>query len=222
MTKIVASGFLLAIACGVLLGQQVPSKQSEIAQVELLSPWELIDGKMRPNPIKHARSCFDLVRLQLRCGVKQAISYGNRFGDNWDIFSLDSAADTQSRMVDLGAKDWTDKFDVPWIRPWAKLREGEQRGIAVNTSGGSAGAPGYGSRPVAEQVSSTVKTEDDVERKDNYNPFLEVKKGHIYAVRVVDPANDFYILFRVDDLERGAKATISFKKIDGPTSKPVF
>ena len=222
MIRFIASTLFLTFASSLVCGQRSLTAASELTQIELMSPWEWKDSKTVPNAVLHAKSCFDLLALERRCGGAEAISYGNRFGDNWDILSLELGKDSQSRMVDLGNKAWSDTFDVPWIRPWAKLREGEQRHITVNTSGGNAGAPGYGARPVAEQVSSKVKTEADSERPDNYTPFLEAKKGHMYAVRVVNAANDFYLLFHVDDIERGTMATISFKKVDGPTQKPVF
>jgi hypothetical protein len=51
---------------------------------------------------------------------------------------------------------------------------------------------------------------------------MEAKKGHMYAVHIVDPNNDLYLLIHVDDLVRGTKATISFRKLDVPPKKPIF
>jgi hypothetical protein len=233
---------LFAVPGSFALAQQPPSAPEKIVKVELYSPWESVGGKVQYSGRLFSRRCLDLVSLEQRCGGQVALSYGNRFGENWDIFAVDARDDSQTRMVDLGLLDWTDSFEVPWIQPWAKLRSGEQRNVAVNTSGsdGASGAPGmngdgtsprpkkskprsegYADKPVAKQVSSVVQTEEGRNWSDNYTPFTQITKGHIYAVRVLDPQNAFYILIRVDDVIRGTKAAISFKKVDGP-KKPVF
>jgi hypothetical protein len=43
---------------------------------------------------------------------------------------------------------------------------------------------------------------------------MQIRQGHIYAFRVVDGADDFYLLMRVDELVRGKRATVSTRKID--------
>ena len=48
--------------------------------------------------------------------------------------------------------------------------------------------------------------------------FTKAVVGHIYAVHVVDGAEDFYVLFRVESLVRGDKCTITWKRVPAPTA----
>lgn len=246
MNRIITGIFLITAATAFAIGQGRSSSDFGIDIVELYAPWEWTEQKAKFNQSLYFKSCFNLLRLERRCDGTEFISYGNRFGDNWDIFSVGGAKDSQTRMIDLGRHEWNDQIDVPWITPWAKLKPGEQRHITVNTSGadGRDGAPGmnadgtytlgsatekgrpprsdgFADKPITKQVSTAVKTDSGALRTDNYTPFMEVKPGHIYAVHIVDPVNDHYLLIRVEDLIRGTKVAISFKRIDAP-QKPVL
>jgi hypothetical protein len=235
---------LLIVAVSSLLFAQLEPGRVNPDSVDLYSPWVPVDGeKYRWDPELKKNSCFDLIRLERRCGGTQAFGYGNRFGVNWDIFDVHNIGGSQTRMIDLGKLEWADKFEVPWIKPWRKLRPGESRTITVDVSGadGRDGEPGRNAdgtsaaasksgpkregladKPVSRQVTTDVKTESGEEFADGYAPFMQIQKGHIYAVRVLDEKHDHYVLVRVDEIVRGTKVTISYKKVDGLTSKPVF
>ncbi len=75
---------------------------------------------------------------------------------------------------------------------------------------------GFADKPVADQISTTVKAADGKESQDEYIPFTQINKGYVYAVRVFDSMNDFYLLVRIDDIVRGEKIIISLKKVVGP------
>jgi hypothetical protein len=49
--------------------------------------------------------------------------------------------------------------------------------------------------------------------------FTKAATGHLYVMHVVDKVSDFYVLFRVESLERGDNCTISWKLIPPPTPK---
>jgi hypothetical protein len=246
------SFFVAAVNTFVCAQVQTPNK-GELKTVEIYSPWDFSGERPKSSPELRAKSCLDLLLLERRCGATHSISYGDRLGKNWDIFDVEGS---QTRMIDLGEYKWTDKFEVPVIRPWAKLKPGEGRQITLNTSGGRGadgrdgadglpgmngdgtyddslpiatlprkprpGTEGYGNKPVAQQVSSKVKAASGVERPDDYNPLAEARKGHMYAIRLVDPENDYYMLMRVDDIVRGTKVTISFRKMDVPPQKSIY
>jgi hypothetical protein len=235
--------FLFAFSVNCVFAQAQPGAPADVKRAKLYSPWEFVEGKPRNSESLIGRSCLDLITLEQRCGSFEGVSYGNRFGVNWDIFHVHNIGESQTRIVDLGKLDWAADFEVPAIQPWSRLRPGESRNISVNVSGadGQDGAPGmngdgtytpaesrgvkregFADKPIDKQVSAARKTESGSVYSEKYMPFIEVKKGHIYAVRVVDPTHDYYVLIRVDDLVRGTEASISFKKVDGPTRKPVL
>lgn len=188
---------------------------------------------------------FDLVNLTNGCRETLCIVYGSRFGNNWDIFNIGGGATSQTRMVRIGKYNWTDNFKVPNVEPWPELKPGEKRTVSFNTSGGdgadggdgSSGRgsaqdirsgdlsavgsmqnQGYANAHLDRQVSSAVKTADGKTRKDNYSPVLEAKLGYMYVVRVKDPIRDYYVLVRVDELKRGERMVISYKKMEIPKS----
>ncbi len=221
------AGMLVFITASVTFAQ-------DISSTEIFSSVQVDGDKTRFDPELYKKACFNLVSLQFGCGVGSAkIHYGNRFGDNWDIFAVTGARPDQTRGIDLGELQWSDQFKIPEIEPWPKLLPGESRHITVNTSGadGAHGKPGqnadgtypsevlrpvvregFADKPVNQQVQTTVKTSNGLV-PSAYNPYIQIKKDHIYAFHVVDDLNDFYILVRIDDLIRGTKASISYKKV---------
>jgi hypothetical protein len=129
----------------------------------------------------------------------------------------------------LGAFDWADSFSVPAVEPFPKLKEGEQRVVAVDASGadGEDGAPGAPAadgdgvtreraRPEVEGPAPAPRRpkRDGVPKVDPI--FVKAVAGHMYVIRVVDDAHDFYVLFRVEALVRGDNCTISWKRIPPP------
>lgn len=46
--------------------------------------------------------------------------------------------------------------------------------------------------------------------------FTRARVGHMYVLRVVDGAEDFYVLFRVESLVRGDNCTITWKRVPAP------
>ena len=187
---------------------------------------------------------FDLVNVKNGCLSGHCFSYGDRAGDNWDMFSVSDGAVPRTRMVPIGKYEWTDDFTVPHVEPWPVLAPGETRTIMVNTSGGDGadGTPGAGpvARGVAQmnggamsigksvknpdyahasldrQIGSVVKTADGKKRKDSYSPVVEVKLGYMYVIRVVGEEHDHYMLIRIDELKRGERLVLSYKRLELP------
>lgn len=76
------------------------------------------------------------------------------------------------------------------------------------------GGKSYATASVTEQVSSKVVGKDGKERSDPYTPLTQIKKDHMYAVRVVNETRDYYVLIRVDEVVTGDRIKISFVKLD--------
>lgn len=245
MSRSILFGVFVIALAGPVMAQSAPNKALALSRVELLSPWDHSSGKAVWLSHRHQQNCLDLVQLIQRCGV-ESLHYGDRSGVNWDIFALWTGRDSRSRMIDLGAHDWKDRFTIPEIEPWPALKAGETRTIVINASGaaGKGGVPGktginadgtasiepprlspeskrpkqtidYARAPLSAQISSTISVKGKAPVASSYNPFTEAKKGSMYLIRVVDRDNDYYILFRVDELERGEKASISYFRFPG-------
>ena len=198
----------------------------DLQRVELLSPFVVISEsphKVQWDKERAKASCLDLHTLiQEHCLMTNSIGYGDRIGDHRDLFAIQIGPGQQTRIVDLGKHDWSDKFDLPYIRPWAKLKPGESRSIAFNASGTTApDGKTYAKTRLANQVKSGVKKESGNVYEDNYTPLMEAIEGHMYAVRVLDSKNDYYILLRADKVVTGTSVAISFKKALSPKG-PVF
>jgi hypothetical protein len=225
MCRLFALSFCVTLAVLSGLGQTI---EPAVKRVELLSPWKFDqNGKtIGPDPQRRDYRCFDLILLERTCHGAQPLAYGNRIGNNWDIFATDGGGrDSQTRMIELGKYQWADKLTVPEVEPWSKLKPGEQRHIKIalygadgkpgrNADGGFPSGPppkeGNASAPLSRQVNSTITMSGKSVRGDGYLPYNEVKLGYMYLVRVVNTHADHYVLIRVEELVRGNKVVFSY------------
>ena len=160
------------------------------------------------------------------------VNYGSLYvGDEWDWFSASTAKDARSVIRDLGQFGWGDYVEVPVIKPFPKLKEGQTRTFKVDASGadgedGAPGAPAEDGKPADGQtrqrpVQATAADQAPKKEKRSGVPevdpvFAKAILGHMYVVRVVDNDADFYVLFRVEAIERGDNCTITWKRIPPP------
>ncbi|MBI3652791.1 MAG: hypothetical protein HY231_17345 [Acidobacteria bacterium] len=121
-----------------------------------------------------------------------AYGYARIGGEDWLRVGT-STSDRRSVMKELGDYDWADSFTVPALMPLPELQAGEQRHITVDTSG------------------DTFK-----EWAETTPMFVKAKRGTMYLMRVKDAQTDFYVLFRVEDLQQAERCTISWKRIPAP------
>lgn len=231
MKKTIKIALCIVMLLGSTFSQVKETTDLALKTVELHSPWIRIGEKtVRHDPELHKKSCFDLVLLERSCGRGHKLSYGNRIGANWDIFAIQGG---RTRMIDIGQHAWTDNITLPEVEPWAELQPGEGRSITINASGadgrnadGTYGrertktSSGHADKPLAHQVSSSIIMSGKVIRPDVYNPFTEVKKGHMYLIHVVDTKDDFYVILRAEDVVLGTKVTLSYWKWE--PSKSIF
>jgi hypothetical protein len=62
--------------------------------------------------------------------------YGTLYvNEEHDWFQVGLGRDARSAFRDLGAHEWSDSFDVPFVEPFPQLKEGEQRLVSVDASG---------------------------------------------------------------------------------------
>jgi hypothetical protein len=179
-------------------------------------------------------------------GPNWDLNYGSLYvGEEHDWFQVSAEKEDRSAFRDLGAHEWTDALEVPFVEPFPKLKAGERRMITVDASGadGADGAPGApdadgldgapgadGDGVVRQPLPATgaahapePPTAPRPPRRPKHDGvpkvdpvFVKAVVGHIYVIRVVDAENDFYALFRVESLTRGDTCTISWKRIPTP------
>ena len=51
--------------------------------------------------------------------------------------------------------------------------------------------------------------------------FVKAIAGHMYVIHVVHETDDFYVVFRVENVERGSYCTISWKMVPDPATQSV-
>lgn len=136
-----------------------------------------------------SRSFFDFEQAKFGEPKKFDLLYGNmRIAGDFDWIGASTAIDNRSLIRDLGELNWTDIYKVPVIEPLPALKEGQKRTIILDSSGlnGKAWAK-------------------------NNGIFVKAVIGHLYAMHVKDSDSDYYILFRVENIERGDNCTISWE-----------
>lgn len=161
------------------------------------------------------------------------------FGDESDWLSIRVCTECRTVIKDLGKKKWTDRFNVPKLKPLPELKPGERRTVVIDTSGknGGNGPNGLGgtTRTNMSEFWNDAGNRDELTRGNvtsipSYTPVvnkskninertkvannnIKVKVGHIYAVHVVEGDRDFYVLFRVEEVKHAESCTITWKKV---------
>lgn len=124
------------------------------------------------------------------------LGYGFMRISNEDWLIVSAGPNKRSVMKELGQHNWSDAFNVPVLEPLPRLLEGEKRHITVDSS--------------ADTHAAWAKSTTH---------FAKAKVGHMYVMHVKDEEADFYVLFRVEQLEQGEQCTISWKRIPTPERK---
>ena len=175
----------------------------------------------------HSRANFDFISGQIpKRPAPGHLAFGLlRAGDDFDWFQSTGTGSNRGLIRDLGELKWTDYFDIPAIEPLPKLKPGERRTITVDTSGadgadGARGADGDG--VVRERPGDTRPSRPKHDGKPRIDPvFVKAVVGHLYVIHVVNDAQDFYALFRVETLTRGDNVTISWRLVPAPISETI-
>lgn len=157
----------------------------------LYPPRDQLTGKY-----DESRACFSfkLSTNKLSNSNDWDLGYGFVTISNQDWLSVGaSQRDKRSVIKGLGSHNWSDSLNVPVLPALPRLVEGESRQVTIDASADTHAA----------WANSTTH-------------FAEAKVGHMYVMHVTDDQADFYVLFRIDQLEQRKQCTISWKRIATP------
>jgi hypothetical protein len=173
------------------------------------------------------------------------LSYGQIYlGDDQDWFLLNATRDNRSVIKDLGEHSWSSRFKVSALKPLPLLKKGEERRLAIDTSG-RPGAIGTGDRlsaldgdhlnawsagsiprgavaddgdrpgfPSSLGAVSTAKAKP--KKLTNLPVLVKAIEDHMYLIHLVKPTLDQYFLVHVDAVVNGETCTFSWKQIPAP------
>jgi hypothetical protein len=160
---------------------------ASLRSVTLYPPYDRVARKH-----DETRACFSFKQGGNKLAGSRDWDLGYGFAsinhEDWLMVGLGSH-DKRTVIKELGKYDWSDFFDVPEIVPLPELKEGEKRHITIDASADTH----------AGWASST-------------KVHAKAKVGHMYLLRVVDDQADFYVLFRIEELEQGERCTISWMR----------
>lgn len=156
-------------------------------------------------PLDHAtrkydagKSCFNFKLGQLKeTALKETrsndwhLGYGFLAIGDEDWFILHSS--TRSVIEDLSDRNWDNLGTIPVLEPLPPFPKDKPRQIVIDSSG------------------DTHKTWAKATKI-----FAKAALGHMYVLHVKDDADDFYALFRVEELEQNKRCTISWRRIPSP------
>jgi hypothetical protein len=213
---IIRASAVFAVATAILV---VAVAQTSAQSVTLFSR-----NKYRTEQLKN---CITFVERKDVRRQQCDVIYGSLWaGDDLDWFNNSGSQGDRSVIRDLGAHSWSDKIYVPVVTALPKLKPGERRNVTVDVSGadgtdGAPGAPGRnadGSEAAPAPRPSATPARPKNDGKPKIDPmFVKGVVGHIYVVHVVNDSQDYYALFRVDELVRGDRVVVSWKLIDAPS-----
>lgn len=109
-------------------------------------------------------------------------------GNGW--IDVPHAHGSRSQIKDLGALDWSEVFDVPFLHASTTPHPG---GLRFDFSAG-----------------------DGSVRVTPENVMAKVEVGHLYLVHFKDDEADFYLMFRVESVKPGDECTLSWKYVPSP------
>ena len=119
------------------------------------------------------------------------LAYGFLSIDGEDWFTLHFAS--RSVIQDLGERNWDNPGTVPVLEPLPPFPKDKPREITIDASADTHGKWAKATHNMAK-----------------------IFPGHMYALHVKNDADDFYVLFRVNDLEQNKRCTISWQRVPSP------
>lgn len=108
-----------------------------------------------------------------------------------DWFSVSMGGPNRTRIEDLGAKQWTEVSDTPYVTVAPRSSEGIR-------------AP----RP------------DESYEKSSEGRVTRVVLGHLYVIHIKYDNEDYYVMLRVDELVPSDRCTISWRVVPPPKRWP--
>jgi hypothetical protein len=109
-----------------------------------------------------------------------------------DWFDVPIAHGSSSQIIDLGALDWTDIYDTPFLY--------------------TSPVPHSGLRTDSYQNGKVIESTPE-------NTLVKAIVGHMYLLHAKGNDRDFYVMFRVGSLKSGDEVTVSWKIVRSPENK---
>ncbi len=117
---------------------------------------------------------------------------GNSPDGNFDWFDISNHKSSYSQIIDMGALNWTDIYDIPLLYASPEPHSGMW---------------GFDYAKGKDNIKITPE-----------NAMVKVVLGHIYLVHAKEDDRDLYAMFRVEALKAGDEVTISWKVVPSPES----
>jgi hypothetical protein len=109
-------------------------------------------------------------------------------GDN-DWLDVPIAHGSRSKIIDMGALNWSDVFDVPILYPNPEPYDGAR-------------TDSFGNGRLVRSLPE--------------NTMVKAIVGDMYLLHTKDNGRDLYVMFRVESLKVGDEVTISWKVVQSP------
>lgn len=194
MIKISATRTLAAIALGVFCAAAFAQPVRTMTLVPPVNP-------VTKN-YDEGKSCFNFkLGLLKETVLKETkkndwdLGYGFLSIGQEDWFILHTA--TRSVIEDLGERGWNHPGTVPVLEPLPPFPKNKPRVITIDSS--------------ADTHQKWAKATHNM---------AKILTGHMYAVHVNNDIDDFYVMFRVDELEQNKRCTISWRLVPLPQPAP--
>ncbi|HEV3041200.1 MAG TPA: hypothetical protein VHA33_25765 [Candidatus Angelobacter sp.] len=143
------------------------------------------------------KSCFSFKRAQLKEITKSNFEWDLGYGflsiADEDWFTLHFKNVNRSVIKDLGELDWDKPFPVPMLEPRPPVETGKQPKVTIDSSADTHKAWAAATQDMAKVV-----------------------LHHMYVLHLKDDADDFYVMFRVEELEQHTRCAISWRRVDAP------
>jgi hypothetical protein len=191
---------LIVVLCVSTLISRSETVQQENPMIVPQTVMLYLPGDKATGEYDETKACFSfkLGRKKLPNSTDWDLGYGFLTIANEDWLMVGTTGtDKRSVIKELGAYKWSDTFETPVLEPLPELKKGERRQITVDSS---------------------ADTHQQWAKSTSY--FVKSTVGHMYLVHVKDNDSDFYVLFRIAELEQGDHGTISWKRIPTPESLP--
>ena len=118
------------------------------------------------------------------------IRYGGiSYDGDSDWIDVPIAHGSRSKIIDMGALDWAEVFDVPILYPNPEPYDGGRRSSFSN----------------GRLLSSSPE-----------NTMVKAVVGHMYLLHTKDKERDLYVMFRVESLKPRDEVTITWKVVPSP------
>lgn len=114
---------------------------------------------------------------------------GYSYNQDSDWFEVPIAHGSSSQIIDLGALNWTDIYDTPFLY--------------------ADPVPHDGKRTESYQNGKLIKSTPE-------NTLVKAIVGHIYLLHAKGTDRDFYVMFRVGSLKSGDEVTVFWKIVPSP------